>query len=288
MVTVKLMGGLGNQMFQYAIGRSLAHDSGEKLILDTSFYDRGPSSDTTPRHYELYHLNVHGDVIRRGSISRNLMVIFEKVVKKFPLLCPKYTVEKKLTYDPSLMQKRNNIYLDGYWQCEKYFLHNADIIHRDFQVITPQSDENKMWAELILNTTSVCLHVRRGDYVTNADANLMHGLRGPDYYNKAIEYISGKVDTPVFFVFSDDMEWAQDNISIPYEVHYMDQNGPKEDYEDIRLMMQCKHFIIANSSFSWWGAWLGVGEDKIVVCPKNWFNDSEMKTDIICDSWVML
>ncbi len=96
------------------------------------------------------------------------------------------------------------------------------------------------------------------------------------------------VQNPVFFVFSDDLEWTKTNISIPYEVHYMDQNGPDEDYEDLRLMMQCKHFIIANSSFSWWGAWLGNYEDKIVVCPRLWFNDSDLKSDIIPESWVRL
>lgn len=288
MVTVKLMGGLGNQMFQYAIGRSLAHDLGEELYLDVSFYDRRHSLDTTPRHYELFHLNVKGNVVRRGIISRMLMLFLENLVKKCPFIYHKYILEKKLDYNPSIINKEHNLYLDGYWQCEKYFLHNEAIIRQDLQVITLQSNANMRWSELISRTTSICLHVRRGDYVTNAAANSTHGLCSLAYYYESIKYISEMVQNPVFFVFSDDLEWTKTNISIPYEVHYMDQNGPDEDYEDLRLMMQCKHFIIANSSFSWWGAWLGNYVDKIVVCPKNWFNDPDMKTDIICDSWVML
>lgn len=287
MITVKLMGGLGNQMFQYAIGRSLAHDLGEKLILDTSFYDR-IHANATPRHYELNHLRIQGEVLQRGFFSRYWFYLQELLTKKCPLFFQNYVLERELNYDPALLEKRKNLYLDGYWQCEKYFLHNQDIIRQDFQVTTPQSDVNKKWADVIANTNSVCIHVRRGDYVTDPGANLVHGTRGPDYYNKAITYILGKVDNPVFFVFSDDLEWTKEHIPIPSEVHYMDQNGPDEDYEDLRLMMSCKYFIIANSSFSWWGAWLGNYEDKIVVCPEYWFNDSEMKTDIICDSWVRM
>lgn len=288
MVTVKLMGGLGNQMFQYAIGRSLAHDLGEELYLDVSFYDRRHSLDTTPRHYELYHLNVIGNVVRRGVICRILMFFLENLVKKCPFVYRKYIREKKLAYNASVINKGHNMYLDGYWQCEKYFLHNEAIIRQDFQVITLQSEANKRWSELISRTTSVCLHVRRGDYVTNAAANSTHGLCSLAYYHEAIEYISKKVQYPVFFVFSDDMEWTKSMISFSHKVYYMGHNGPDEDYEDLRLMMQCKHFIIANSSFSWWGAWLGSYEGKIVVCPKDWFNDSDMETDIICDSWVKI
>ena len=287
MVTIKLMGGLGNQMFQYAIGRSLAHDLGEKLILDTSFYDR-IHANATPRHYELNHLDIQGEVLQRGFFSRYWIYIQELLEKKFPLFFQNYVLEKGGDYTPVLLKKRKNLYLDGYWQCEKYFIHNQDIIRQDFQVITPQSDVNKEWADKIANTNSVCIHVRRGDYVTDPKANQVHGTRGLDYYNKAITYISKKVNNPVFFVFSDDFEWTKKNISCPSEVHHMDQNGPDEDYEDLRLMMQCKHFIIANSSFSWWGAWLGNYKDKIVVCPKKWFNDPEKKTDIICDSWVRI
>lgn len=288
MVTVKLMGGLGNQMFQYACGRSLSIDLGEELYLDISFYNR-IHKNATPRHYELDHLNVKGNVVKRGFLSRYWLYLIELLAKKFPLFFPKYIHERGTSCNLIATGKgKKNLYLDGYWQSEKYFQHHEDIIRREFQVITPQSDENKKWAMLISSTSSVCLHVRRGDYVTDSDASKVHGTRGQDYYHKAIEYISNIVENPVFFIFSDDFAWTKANISLSYEVHYMDQNGPDEDYEDLRLMMLCKHFIIANSSFSWWGAWLGKYGGKVIVCPKNWFNDPKMKTDIICDSWTKL
>ena len=287
MVTVKLMGGLGNQMFQYAIGRSLAQDLGEKLFLDVSFYDM-IHVNATARHYELHHLNIQGKLFTPGFISKYWKYFLNFIIKRCPTNYHNYVIEKNLSYSPIIIGDKKNPYLDGYWQCEKYFKHNEDLIRRDFQVVAPQSCVNKRWSDIILKSSSVCLHVRRGDYVTDSGANQIYGTRSTDYYDKAIAHISNYVDKPVFFVFSDDLEWTKTNLSIPYEVHYMDQNGPDEDYEDLRLMTQCKYYIIANSTFSWWGAWLGNYVDKIVVCPKNWFNDPDMKTDIIPDSWVKI
>ena len=292
MVTVKLMGGLGNQMFQYAFGRSVALNRHEELKLDTSFYDR-VHKNTTPRQYELYHLNISGVVIKRGFLSCYLYWIFEKTARRVPSLLPHYFLETEAAYQDKLLDTiGSNAYLDGYWQCEKYFLHNASVIKGEFQVITPQSGINRQWSDKINNCTSVCLHVRRGDYVTNAEANKVHGLLlgddGLNYYRRAIKYVAERVDSPVFFVFSDDMKWVKENLEIPFETYYMDQNSPEEDYEDLRLMMECKHFIIVNSSFSWWGAWLGDYGEKIVVCPSRWFADPQMKTDIICNGWVEL
>lgn len=288
MVTVKLMGGLGNQMFQYACGRSLSVDLGEELYLDVSFYDRKHSLDTTPRHYELHHLNVKGNIIRRCAFSRNAIHFLEIIIKKYPYLYPRYVLEQASSYNFSAIIHQKNLYLDGYWQCEQYFLHNEDLIRQDFKINSPQSEMNEKWAEKITSSPSVCLHVRRGDYVTNTMANLMHGLSCPEYYHKAIEYISNKVEKPVFFVFSDDMIWTKKHISIPYEVHYMDHNSPAQDYEDLRLMTLCKHFIIANSSFSWWGAWLGTHRDKIIIAPNMWFNDSNLKENIVPSNWVRI
>lgn len=288
MVTVKLMGGLGNQMFQYAIGRSLAHDLGEELYLDVSFYDLLPSVDTTPREYQLYYFQVHGDIVKRGVVSRCAINILKTIVRKYPFVCQKYVCERDLSYDPSLINNITHPYLDGYWQCEKYFLHNSDIIRRDFNIILPQSEINKRWAAKIVCSSSVCLHVRRGDYVTNTKANAMHGLCGLEYYHKAIAYILKIVHNPVFFVFSDDMMWTKDNLSIPGEVYYIDHNSPAQDYEDLRLMTLCKHFIIANSSFSWWGAWLGNFEDKVIIAPKKWFNQPNVMDDIVPDSWIKI
>lgn len=288
MVTVRLMGGLGNQMFQYAIGRSMAHDLHEKLILDTTFYDV-KHSKTTNWNYELYHLNIKCEILKNTVARRLKNLLTRKISSVIPQLCPRYIHEKTMQYDSAIFNKGHNLYLDGYWQCEKYFYHNADIIRNDFQVITSSDERNQYWFNLINDTTnSVCLHVRRGDYVTNLEANRTHGTCSLDYYHAAIKYFSDYFENPVFFVFSDDIEWAKEYIITEHQTYFMTQNGADKGYEDLRLMMQCKHFIIANSSFSWWGAWLGKYQDKVVVCPKRWFNDPEKRTDIICDSWVRI
>lgn len=296
MIIVKLMGGLGNQMFQYAFGRAVSLDKGEKLVIDKSFYDI-EHENTTSREYELYYFNIIAESSTKKYSGEYINQIRERVLRclarHFNILLPNYILERTLSYDVSQFKdKKGNLYFDGYWQSEKYFSHHAEQIKNDFQIRMPQSEINQKWLEKISNTCSVCLHVRRGDYVSNPNAAKCHGvLNGDDglkYYRTAISYIASKVQNPVFFLFSDDPEWVKDNLSVEYPVHYMDHNGPSEDYEDLRLMTQCKHFIIANSSFSWWGAWLSEYKDKIVVCPKQWFKDSKIETDIICDGWISL
>lgn len=287
MVTVRLMGGLGNQMFQYAIGCSMAHDLHEELYLDTAFYHR-PHINTTPWPYQLYHFNIQCKIISNTPLSRLRYYYMRFLHLNLFSTYDTYICEESLSYDPGVIQKKGRIYLDGYWSCEKYFLHNADLIRNAFKILTPPDAQNENWSEMIKNTNAVCIHVRRGDYVNNAGANKIYGTISPDYYHRAIEYVSKMVHSPVFFVFSDDIQWAKDNILIPYEVHYMEHNDSVHGYEDLRLMMLCKHYIIANSTFSWWGAWLGNFSEKIVVSPRNWFSDPDKKIDIIPESWVKM
>jgi len=296
MITVKLMGGLGNQMFQYAIGRALSLDRNEGLVIDKSYYDL-IHKRATKRDYALSYFNLNVNLkeywISNPMIVSICMRFHQFLIRHIPSLFPHYVLEHTLKYDNTqFTNKEGNLYLDGYWQCEKYFSHHAEQIKSDFQIRIPQSEINQKWSKVIGNTCSVCLHVRRGDYVTNPDAAKCHGVLNGDaglkYYHDAISYITSKVQNPVFFLFSDDYEWVKDNLSVEYPVHYMDHNGPSEDYEDLRLMTHCKHFIIENSSFSWWGAWLSEYEDKIVVCPQQWFKNPDMETDIICDGWVKI
>lgn len=295
MITVKLMGGLGNQMFQYAIGRAVSLDRGDTLVLDKSFYDVEHKNVTT-RKYELSYFNINPS-FKNYRISGKFILfrdaLFRTIARHLSMIYPQYVLERTLLYDTSQFEGKNgDIYFDGFWPCEKYFSHHAKEIREDFQFRIPQSSINKRWSDIITDTCSICLHVRRGDYVTNPDAAKCHGsLIGDDglrYYRDAITYIASRVQNPVFFLFSDDIEWVKNNLSIEYPVYYMDHNGPSEDYEDLRLMTQCKHFIIANSSFSWWGAWLSKSEEKIVICPKKWFKNQELEIDIACDGWVQL
>lgn len=148
---------------------------------------------------------------------------------------------------------------------------------------------NEQVAQNILSVNAVSLHVRRGDYVSNLTINQFHGTCSLEYYNQAIAQIAKKVETPHFFVFSDDPEWVKSNLKIDYSITIVDHNNADKNYEDIRLMSLCKHHIIANSSFSWWGAWLCRNPNKIVIAPLKWFNDKSINTtDLIPDGWIKI
>ncbi|HJJ31828.1 MAG TPA: alpha-1,2-fucosyltransferase [Methanocorpusculum sp.] len=311
MIIVKLMGGLGNQMFQYALGKALSLERGEEVFYDMSFYrdDRGmgkfyqnllhlyhhavddKSVGPLYRGFSLHHFNVNmREEPALPHVKQYLRVLSNKTHKRVPGLSEltDYAVFDELYLSqkheklPEYQDIRSkNIYLCGYWQSERYFSRITDEIRHDFQITTPQSDANKSWSEIIQNSNSVSLHVRRTDYLS------LGWALDAEYYHRAVEYISKYVENPVFFIFSDDIEWVKNNLEIPYDVYYVNQNGQDEAYEDMRLMSQCKHNIIANSSFSWWGAWLNQNPDKIVAAPEKWTDGTNL-IEIVPERWVRL
>ena len=197
--------------------------------------------------------------------------------------------EKSFSFDKRVFDLNGNIYLDGYWQTEKYFKEIEEIIRKEFTVKNELADKNKEIAEEIKKTNSVSLHIRRADYITDKRTNSHHGTCGSAYYEQAVAIIAEKVKTPHFFVFSDDMDWAKKSIILDFPTVYVDHNNAVTNYEDLRLMHLCKHNIIANSSFSWWGAWLNNNPQKIVVVPKRWFVTDKMDTrDLIPNTWVKM
>ena len=197
--------------------------------------------------------------------------------------------EKQYHFDPKILTMPGSIYLDGYWQSEKYFSDIADIIKNEFRVKLPQTEENRRVAQQITSCESVSLHVRRGDYLTDAKTNTIHGTCELDYYARCIERLTQQVHHPYFFIFSDDPEWVAKNLKITHPTTFVAHNGPEKSYEDLRLMSQCRHNIIANSSFSWWGAWLNSNSNKIIYTPKKWFCDPNLNTkDLIPATWQKL
>ena len=182
------------------------------------------------------------------------------------------------------------VYLDGWWQTEKYFEEIGDELRKEITLIKPLSSYSKEIQDKIQNTNAISLHVRRADMVIDPHMANFHGTCTIDYYNKAIEFISKSVSSPHFFVFSDDYNWSVEHFkSIKYETTII-KNGADKNYEDIILMSKCKHHIIANSSFSWWGAWLNPNKNKIVIAPKKWFaNAPKTNTkDLIPNNWIKL
>jgi hypothetical protein len=274
MVIVKLIGGLGNQMFQYAAGRRLAHVLGVELKLDISAFN-----SYKLRKYCLGTFNIQESFATLDEITaltkpRFVERMRAKALRRPPRPPKTYIREKKnFHFDPDIMNLPDGVYLEGYWQSEKYFSEISDIIRKEFAVKVTQTGENKVLAEQITSSLSVSLHIRRGDYVSNPRTNLVHGICGMDYYLRCVEFIADKVKEPHFFVFSDDPQWVRKNLNLAYRMTVINHNGVEKDYEDLRLVSQCKHHIIANSTFSWWGAWLSHNSNKVILAPKVWANN---------------
>lgn len=292
MIVVKLMGGLGNQMFQYAAGRSLSIKRGTKLFMDLSWFDNVANVDT-PRVYELDCFRVNQNFIdsnRYTLIDKyepNVKTRVYKITKGLRRPYITQLVENGHQFNKSFNESNDNTYLNGFWQSEKYFDTIRPVLLKDFEYKAKPSAKNLTLIKEISGCYSVSLHVRRGDYASNKATNAFHGLTGINYYQAAIKKMAARIKQPVFYVFSDDPEWCKRNLKVNFPTVYVDHNENGSD--DLRLMRYCKHNIIANSSFSWWGAWLNPNTDKIVVAPKKWFNDSSIDTsDVIPKEWIKL
>jgi hypothetical protein len=285
MIIVHLKGGLGNQIFQYATGRSLAIKHGVALKLDTSFLHL-EATDYTKREFELNKFNIEAEFASKKEIKAM------KRLRWRNFFLPTWILEEKKNNCYSLLQKAGkNCYLDGYFQSEKLFVDISEQIRRELTFKNPLI--GKDWTEIqqrITNSTSVSLHFRRGDYVENTNTNKFHGVCSMDYYHKAIEVVAGKLENPHFFVFSDDIQWVINNFKIDYPTVFVDKKD-ENLHSDFQLMSLCKHNIIANSSYSWWAAWLNNHTNKIVIAPEKWYANIEEQNKtggLIPEKWFKL
>lgn len=295
MIITKLIGGLGNQMFQYAAGCSVAHSKNTQLKLDISGYKN--QDGITPRSYVLNIFNIQAQIASDKEIrlymnrkKYKLRSILSLVSQLTDTLTPHhYIVEKHSYFSPYLLTIPDNSYLDGFWASEKYFIDIADTIRKNFTLKNNPDKINKDVIRQINSCDSISIHVRRSDYVQDKKTHDFHGVCRLGYYKKAIQLITRKVSEPHFFIFSDDPDWCKANLRLHYPTVYVSHNLGKKDYEDMRLMSACRHNIIANSTFSWWGAWLNKNPDKIIIAPKKWFRESSINTkDLIPDSWIKI
>jgi hypothetical protein len=289
MIIVKLKGGLGNQLFQYALGRRLTHFSKAQLKLDTMWYRSSESRNLSIRHLNtLVDAATEEDLrsfgIVDGKYWRNA---FRKAMEDWgPVHRRRRVDERGFGFDPEVLRVSDDAFLDGYWQDERYFLDIEDIIRKEFTPRAPMDEVNERMASEIDGTSSVALHVRRGDYAANPKANEVHGTCSLDYYRKCIDEVALRVHEPHFFVFSDDVAWTKENLDIGHPATYVDHNRRKDDFKDLYLMSRCKHQIIANSTFSWWAAWLNTNKDKVVYAPSRWFKTNEIDaSDLIPRRW---
>ena len=289
MKIVKILGGLGNQMFQYALFLSLKERfPHEQVMIDTSCF----------RNYPLHN----GFEIDRIFAQKALVASWKDILKvAYPYpnyrfwqigkyILPKrktMCVERKdFSFDAAALTRKGNCYYDGYWQHEEYFCDVKETIWEAFSFPEPADGQNKEIIALLRASESVSLHVRRGDYVNHP---LFRGICDSDYYKRAIHYMEERVNPQLYCVFSNDMAWCESHLRalLPgKEVVYVDWNKGAESYVDMRLMSLCRHNIIANSSFSWWGAWLNRNPQKVVVAPERWMNSPI--EDPVSDKWIKL
>lgn len=293
MVAVELIGGLGNQMFQYATARALALHRDEPLSLDGRLFDNYKLRNFCLSHFSIEAIVVKNDLLlKTPGFSKKVVDRLLKKTNTFILQNKLFSVyqEKNLLFDDSLFRNgKKNIYLKGYFQSEKYFVKYEDQLRKDFKIVTSLKKETIDLLKIIKEKNSVSLHIRRGDYLSNPAVNAIHGTCDLNYYHRAIEIIKEKIEHPIFFIFSDDIDWAKENLKLKNTTYFVDFNDASTSYEDLKLMSACKHNIIANSSFSWWGAWLNTNKNKTVIAPSKWFNTDVLNSqDIIPDSWMKI
>ncbi len=277
MIITRLHGRLGNQMFQYAAAAGLAARLRVPVALDSRLaIARGEGVLTRVFDLDVMAPAPLPPLKSDGFLRYAAWRLFGR--------SPRFQREHGLGYNPELETCENETYLHGYWQCERYFEHIADRIRKAFVFPDFSNSQNAEMAERIRESLAISLHVRRGDYLT-LDA---HTLCNQAYYETALAQISeGLEHPPTVFVFSDDPQWARDNLSLPCDRVVVDFNGPDTDFEDMRLMSLCQHNIIANSSFSWWGAWLNAFPGKRVAGPTRWFGDPKLSNpDILPRNWL--
>lgn len=279
-------------MFQYAAGRALALRVGTALKMDTSGF----------KHYGLHQgfelnrlFNLSAQVASSADMTFVLGWQSSSIVRRLISLrslrflrAKNNVVEPHFNYWQGIEDVVDDKYLFGYWQSEKYFRDAVAEIRKDFTFASTLTGENLKLGSRIAEVNGVSLHIRRGDYVSNAKTAAAHPVCSLEYYRAGIEHIAANVKNPTFFIFSDDIVWAKSNLQMDFPHQYVDQNHGRDSYNDMRLMSMCKHHIIANSSFSWWGAWLNIDSKKIVIAPKKWFSAEVDTSDLYPDGWITL
>ncbi len=301
MIVIRCMSGLGNQLFQYALGRHLSLIHGRPLRLDASGYTATePDANAGTRQFGLDAFAVNGQVAAPEELEE--FEIYRRVGTRGRIarLLNRWTPYHRRAviqeasadywrFQPSILTSRlaEPVCLVGFWQSERYFADIDATIRRDLTLKQPPDAENIEILSDIERANSIAIHVRHGDNATGAAEKL--GVLSSDYYQRAAALIAAEIGEPHFFVFSDDPDWAAKTLMLPGPVTFITHNGDKRNHEDLRLMAACKHHIVANSTFSWWGAWLGKKHGQVVYAPSKYFLHSDQDCpDFYPNSWHLL
>jgi len=259
----------------------------DALLLDTTGLVRANGVGDTYRPYALGMFLIQAGIASPEEAVR-IRYPYGIVSKALRWFQSKVLRQKHVGWEPGILRSRGDLYLDGYWQSPKYFEDIRAILLKDLSLASPLAGRAASLAEKMRETDSVSIHVRRGDYVENAKVHRSYGACSPSYYLEAQRRIRETMPVPVWFVFSDDIAWVRKHLSFPGETVYV-SDGTITTEQELMLMSVCKHNIIANSSFSWWGAWLNQNPEKMVIAPKPWFDiKKDEHKDLIPDTWILL
>lgn len=298
MIISHLYGGLGNQMFQYAVARAQSLEKGVEMALDISAF----SKEKIHQGFELERAFgcpfciAKNEEIYAGFGSKAVFHL-QRLTSRLPIgLTDKMRTGMQFIREPyfeywaGIKSIPNDSYLRGYWQSERYFGCYASQIRTDFTFKPATDPDNLMMAERIRSSSCpISIHIRRGDMANNPKSNAYHGNCSPMYYKHALSFLRQQGLDPQLFIFSDDLEWAKDQLSFEgYQTTFVQHNRGTGSYQDMALMSLCHHHVIANSSFSWWSAWLNPLQTKLVIAPKQWFMQEINTVDLIPTSWIRL
>lgn len=279
-------GGLGNQLFQYATARRLAVRHDCPAVLDSYWFGHSRPGETI-RPLELVRYPVAMRVANESEQRRWKWMRGRLVRHLQPLLPLQLVREQGFGVHKAALTASRNSYLLGFWQSEVYFADIRGHLLKELTPIAPPAPADQAVIDLMGKGTAVSVHIRRGDYVTSQSASAFHGLCSMDYYRAAVQYVAERVENPTLFIFSDDPQWTRTNLSLPFPTHYVEHNQPADAFQDLRLMSLCRHHIIANSSFSWWGAWLSE-QQGVVVAPARWYAADRPTPDLLPPHWVRI
>ena len=253
--------------------------------MDVTGLDQANKVGNTYRAFDLYSFNITAPIANEDEV-RKLKYPHGWLSKIWRDFLFKVLRKRNLVFNPKVLTLPDNTYLDGYWQSPKFFEEIREILIKDLTLANPSSSAEILQTK-IQQTNSVAIHVRRGDYIKNPIVLKEFGICSDQYYTKAVKHILKNVDDSLFFVFSDDINWVKENIALPNSTVYIDDPN-LTDVEELILMSKCKHNIIANSSFSWWGAWLNTNANKIAIAPTPWFDLAPYDKDLIPISWIKI
>lgn len=292
MIVLKLQGGLGNQMFEYAFGRAVQEVCQRRLVLDTSDFRFDKKRDYALGNFRLSDKIELDDTGKYNWIyDQRTNYLIKVMIKCCPQALAK-SIEPLGIYiwdivdyrEMDVDSSKKRIYLHGYWQSEKYFAGIADKIKAELKVRMPQPRGSEALLRQIQSENAVCVHIRRKDFLLSSTG--MCNCTN-QYYLDGIHYIAARVPAPVFYVFSDDIEDVKRNFDFGGEtVHYVE--GGHRDYEDMRLMYSCKHFVLANSTFSWWASYLSDSLERITIAPKKWYSVPFNTDSLVMPDWVLI